>query len=180
MIYFIVLGAAMLFQLRLFTLSPAVSEAGPFHLPQHAVGITPGPSPSRSGFQCPDRSRPARRVRRLQGRSEPRFGWPGIVLTSPFPLLMVAATYPFRRGLIRGHDVTPLVCAEARLLLCFAGLGISYFPYIIPPSNTTWQATAPASSQGFLLIGAVIPIILAYMAYSYWTFAAKFEPGAHH
>jgi cytochrome bd ubiquinol oxidase subunit II len=110
------------------------------------------------------------------------FGWPGIALTSPVPLLMVAVTYLFRRSLQRGHDVTPLLCAEAWFLLCFVGLGISYFPYIIPPSVTIWQAAAPASSQAFLLIGAVvmIPIILIYMAYAYWTFAGKVEPDAHY
>jgi cytochrome d ubiquinol oxidase subunit I len=42
-IYFIVLGAALLFLLRLFARSPALGEAGPPHLPQHAAGITPGP-----------------------------------------------------------------------------------------------------------------------------------------
>jgi cytochrome bd-type quinol oxidase subunit 2 len=104
-----------------------------------------------------------------------------ISITSPFPLLMVAVTFPFLRGL-RGHCVTPLVCAEARFLLCFVGLGISYFPYIIPPSNAIWQAAAPASSQGFLPIGTVImiPIILPYMACSYWTFGDRVEPDAHH
>jgi cytochrome d ubiquinol oxidase subunit II len=109
------------------------------------------------------------------------FGWPGIVLTSPVPLLMAVVTYLLRRGLQRGHDVTPLLCAEAWFLLCFAGLGISYFPYIIPPSVTIWQAAAPAYSQGFLLIGMVvmIPIILTYMAYAYWTFSGKIESGAH-
>ncbi len=95
---------------------------------------------------------------------------------------MVAVTYLFRRGLIRGHCETPLVCAEARFLLCFVGLGISYFPYIIPPSNAIWQAAASASSQGFLPIGTVImiPIILPYMACSYWTFGDRVEPDAHH
>jgi cytochrome d ubiquinol oxidase subunit I len=42
-IYFIVLGAAMLFLLRLFARTPGLGEAGPPHLPQHAAGITPGP-----------------------------------------------------------------------------------------------------------------------------------------
>jgi cytochrome d ubiquinol oxidase subunit II len=93
---------------------------------------------------------------------------------------MVAVAFLSLRGL-RGHCVTPLVCAEARFLLCFVGLGISYFPYIIPPSNAIWQAAAPASSQGFLPIGTVtmIPTILPYMACSYWTFVGKVEPGAH-
>jgi cytochrome d ubiquinol oxidase subunit II len=94
---------------------------------------------------------------------------------------MVAVTFLFPRGL-RRHCVTPLVCAEARFPLCFVDLGISYFPYIIPPPNAIWQAAAPASSQGFLPIGTVImiPIILPYMAYSYWTFVGRVEPGAHH
>jgi cytochrome d ubiquinol oxidase subunit I len=42
-IYFIVLGAAMLFLLRLFARTPSLGDAGPPHLPQHAAGITPGP-----------------------------------------------------------------------------------------------------------------------------------------
>ncbi len=35
---------------------------------------------------------------------------------------------------------------------------ISIFPYIIPPSITIWDAAAPASSQLFALIGALILI----------------------
>jgi cytochrome d ubiquinol oxidase subunit II len=72
-------------------------------------------------------------------------------------------------------------------LLCFVGPGISYFPHIVPPSITIWQAAAPTSSQGFLLTEAVvmipiilIPIILTYMAYSYWTLAGKVEPSARY
>ncbi len=93
---------------------------------------------------------------------------------------MVAVTFPSLPGL-RGHCVTPLVCAEARFLLCFVGLGISYFPYIIPPSNAICQAAALASSQGLLPIGTVImiAIILPYMACSHWTFVGRLEPGAH-
>jgi hypothetical protein len=36
--------------------------------------------------------------------------------------------------------MTPPECTEARFFLCLAGLGISYFPFIIPPSDTIWQA----------------------------------------
>jgi cytochrome d ubiquinol oxidase subunit II len=110
------------------------------------------------------------------------FGWPGIILTSPVPLLMIVVAWQFWRGLARGHDVTPLLCAEAWFLLCFAGLGISFYPYIIPPSVTIWEAAAPVGSQFFLLVGAIVmlPIILGYMAYAYWTFHGKVEPGANY
>jgi cytochrome bd ubiquinol oxidase subunit I len=42
-VYFIVLGAAGLFLLRLFARPPAQGEPGPPRLPQRAAGITPGP-----------------------------------------------------------------------------------------------------------------------------------------
>ncbi|WP_255433059.1 cytochrome d ubiquinol oxidase subunit II, partial [Citrobacter sp. TBCS-14] len=50
------------------------------------------------------------------------------------------------------------------IFLGFSGLGISIWPHIIPPSITLWQAAAPAQSQGFMLVGAllIIPIILVY------------------
>jgi cytochrome d ubiquinol oxidase subunit I len=42
-VYCIVLGAAVVFLLRLFARAPAPGEGGPPQLPQHAAGITPGP-----------------------------------------------------------------------------------------------------------------------------------------
>ncbi|EQD48312.1 Cytochrome bd ubiquinol oxidase, subunit II, partial [mine drainage metagenome] len=67
-------------------------------------------------------------------------------------------------------------------VLCYLGLGISLFPYIVPPDLTLWQAAAPPASQGFLLVGAVVlvPIILAYTAYAYWVFRGKVRPGMHY
>jgi cytochrome bd ubiquinol oxidase subunit II len=67
-------------------------------------------------------------------------------------------------------------------VLCFAGLAISLFPYIAPPSITIWEAAAPPASQAFLLVGAavLIPIILGYTGYSYWVFRGKVRPGMHY
>ncbi|MDD9926705.1 MAG: cytochrome d ubiquinol oxidase subunit II, partial [Rhodospirillaceae bacterium] len=60
----------------------------------------------------------------------------------------------------------------------FAGIGISFYPYMVPPSLTIWQAAAPSESLSFLLVGAVVlvPMILAYTAYSYWVFRGKTDP----
>jgi cytochrome bd ubiquinol oxidase subunit II len=111
------------------------------------------------------------------------FAWPGMALTSPVPLLVAVVAWLFWRALRKDHEVMPLLYAQAWFLLCFVGLGISFYPYIIPPSVTIWQAAAPVGSLDFLLVGAIVmlPIILTYMAYSYWTFVhSKVEPGTQY
>ncbi|MHB8886881.1 MAG: cytochrome d ubiquinol oxidase subunit II [Methylovirgula sp.] len=107
------------------------------------------------------------------------FGWPGILLTSPVPLFVALVAWGFWYGITRRHHFTPLLCAELWFVLCYVGLGISFYPYIVPTSLTIWQAAAPASSQLFLLVGAVImiPIVLAYMAGAYWIFRGKVSSG---
>ncbi len=114
--------------------------------------------------------------------SERWFGWPGILLTSPVPILVALVALLFWRGLSRQHQLTPLLCAQAWFVLCYAGLGISLWPLIVPPDITIWDAAAPPSSQRFLLIGAVVlvPIILAYTGYAYWVFRGKVQPDMHY
>ncbi len=109
------------------------------------------------------------------------FGWPGILLTSPVPILVAVVAWLFWRGLSRQHEVTPLLCAQAWFVLCYAGLGISLWPLMVPPSITIWDAAAPVSSQVFLLVGAVvlIPVILSYTGFAYWVFRGKVRPGMH-
>src|SRR5579875_2624592 len=82
------------------------------------------------------------------------FRWPEILLTSPVPILVALLAWGFWSGLSRRHDLTPFLCAQGWFVLCYAGLGISLFPLIVPPSITIWQAAAPPASQGFLLVGA--------------------------
>ena len=70
-------------------------------------------------------------------------------------------------------------CSSSR----FIGLGISFYPFIVPHSITIWDAAAPDSSLAFLLVGAavLIPAILAYTAYSYWVFRGKIDAaGGYH
>jgi cytochrome d ubiquinol oxidase subunit II len=45
--------------------------------------------------------------------------------------------------------------------------------------SDVWAASAPRSSQIFLLVGVVIivPIILSYTALSYWVFRGKVRHG---
>ena len=110
------------------------------------------------------------------------FGWPGILLTSPVPVLIGLIALGFRIGIRREHHLTPFLCALAVFVMCFAGLGISLFPLIVPPDITIWQAAAPRASQLFILVGAsvLIPLILVYSGFSYWVFRGKVQAGAHY
>ena len=114
--------------------------------------------------------------------SERWFGWPGILLTSPVPILVALLAWRFWRGLQRGEEVAPFLCALGWFVLCYAGLGISLFPLMVPPDVTIWQAAAPPATQEFLLAGAavLIPIILAYTAHAYGVFRGKVRAGAHY
>lgn len=107
------------------------------------------------------------------------FAFPAIVYVAPVPLFVLLAAASLAHGLRRHHDVQPFASALALFVLSFIGLGISFYPYIVPPSITIWDAAAPDSSLSFLLVGAVvlIPLILAYTAYSYWVFRGKVRDG---
>ncbi len=107
------------------------------------------------------------------------FGWPGILLTSPVPILLALLAVGFWRGLALRHHLTPFLCVLGWFVLCFAGLGISVYPHIVPPGITLWDAAAPPQSQAFLLVGAsvLVPIILIYTGFSYHIFRGKVRHG---
>ena len=81
----------------------------------------------------------------------------------------------FFASLARRHHYTPFLMTLAVFTLSLAGLGISLFPYVVPPKITIWDAAAPDASLKFMLPGALVmvPIILAYTGYSYWVFRGK-------
>ena len=107
------------------------------------------------------------------------FSLPNLFYLSPVPLLTALAAYTCWRGLERRHDSTPFVSAIAMFLLGFIGLAISNLPYLVPPSVTIWDAAAHPSSQLFMLVGVLLllPIILAYTVFVYWTFRGKVRAG---
>lgn len=103
------------------------------------------------------------------------FGWPQSLLVVPVPILVLYAAYRLIAGLRARRELSPFLAAQSLFVLSFMGLGISFYPNIVPHSVSIWAAAAPDNSLGFLLVGAVvlIPIILAYTAYSYWVFRGK-------
>jgi cytochrome d ubiquinol oxidase subunit II len=103
------------------------------------------------------------------------FDFPQILYAAPVPLLVVACLYALRRGLNERREVSPFFAAQGFFILSYIGIGISFYPYIVPPSLSIWDAAAPEKSQLFLLIGTMVlvPLILAYTAYAYWVFRGK-------
>ncbi len=109
--------------------------------------------------------------------------WPRVLFVAPVPVLVALLAVAFWRSLAQDHrHLTPLLCALGWFFLSFTGLGISVWPYIVPPGITIWDASSPPSSQIFLLVGAavLIPIILAYTGYSYWVFRGKIGAETHY
>ena len=95
-----------------------------------------------------------------------------MVMLSPVPLATAATICGLWLSLKKRWRYWPFLLGAAIFFLCYTGLAVSLFPYIIPPSITLWQAAAAPESQLFMLYGAIpiLPIILGYTAYSYYVF----------
>lgn len=106
------------------------------------------------------------------------FNLPGSLWTLCVPALMAVLTWTLFTGLKGGADSQPFLAALGIFATCFVGLGISFFPMMVPPSLTIWQAAAPDKSLAFALVGALflLPVILGYTAYAYWVFRGKMDP----
>ena len=107
------------------------------------------------------------------------FTWPNLLYLSPVPLLAAAATVLCWYGLTTKHDTVPFFSAIGMFLLGYLGLAISNAPYLVPPSLTIWDTAAVPASQIFTLVGTLImlPVILGYTAFVYWTFRGKVREG---
>ncbi len=104
--------------------------------------------------------------------------WPAIIYSAFVPVLVIICAWLLFTGLATGKDRQPFLAGLGIFVVSFVGLGISFYPYIVPPSITIWAAAAPDKSLAFLLVGAValVPLILLYTGYSYWVFRGKVDP----
>lgn len=108
--------------------------------------------------------------------------FPGVLATAQVPLATLLVTFLFFRSLRLRKDAQPFFWALALFGLCLVGLGISIWPNVIPARVTIWEAAAPYRSQLFMLVGAavMVPVILAYTAWSYWVFRGKVGHDGYH
>lgn len=108
------------------------------------------------------------------------FTFPQLLFVLPVPTLVFILAVVLGWGIVKRKDNVPFLATIGIFLLCFAGLGIGISPYIVPRAVTIAEAAAPDKSLMFMLVGALIllPMILAYTAYSYWVFRGKVDPEA--
>jgi cytochrome d ubiquinol oxidase subunit II len=103
------------------------------------------------------------------------FSWPSIVWLSPVPVVTALLVAGLWRALARGRDVAPFIFAMGLFAMCYLGLAVSLFPYVVPHALTLWEAAGAPQAQAFLLVGTLflLPVIFTYTAWSYWVFRGK-------
>jgi cytochrome d ubiquinol oxidase subunit II len=106
------------------------------------------------------------------------FAFPTAIFSVIVPLLVAACAWALWDGLRKHKHLQTFLAAQGLFALCYAGIGISFYPYIVPGALTIKEAASPDSSLAFLLVGAVIliPVILIYTGYAYWVFRGKVDP----
>jgi cytochrome bd ubiquinol oxidase subunit II len=106
------------------------------------------------------------------------FSRPRIYFVWVFPLLGTLATVLLARSLrARRGESLPLIYSIILFLSGFIGLATSLYPYLIPPSITLRDAASQHETLRFILWGAaiVLPVVLAYIIYSYSVFRGKVQ-----
>lgn len=110
------------------------------------------------------------------------FGSPAaLLLLMVVPLVCLAAfvlidrylahfPYPHHFG-----EWIPLAGAAMIFVMCFIGLGYSFFPDIVPGQIDIWQAASAPEALWFILYGTIIvlPTILFYTLFAYRVFWGK-------
>ncbi|HEU0069765.1 MAG TPA: cytochrome d ubiquinol oxidase subunit II [Alphaproteobacteria bacterium] len=108
------------------------------------------------------------------------FSWPNIAYLSPVPIATALLTLGLWRALATRRELAPLLYSFGLFALSYLGLAISLWPNVVPPGISIWQAASAPVSQLFMLVGAalVVPVMLGYIAYSYWLFRGKVRADA--
>lgn len=103
------------------------------------------------------------------------FSLPGILYLIPVPIIVVALFYLMGKDLKTDREYRPFLLTVAMFLVGYLGVCYAIFPHIVPYSMTIYEAAAADTSLSFMLIGAgiMLPIILSYTAYAYYTFKGK-------
>jgi cytochrome d ubiquinol oxidase subunit II len=114
------------------------------------------------------------------GLAWPDLRWGRLLALSPVPVLVAAASIAIVTSIRSGATFAPFGFTVGLFALGYFGLGFSLYPMVVPYSVTIWEAAAAPNSQWLLLVGTafLLPIILAYTAYTYWVFRGKVQADA--
>ena len=94
------------------------------------------------------------------------------------PLLLAVCAFGLWHGLTTDKHLQPFLAALGLFVLSFAGIGISFYPYIVPGALTIPRPRRPThrSASCWSAPLVLVPIILAYTGYAYWVFRGKVDP----
>ncbi len=103
------------------------------------------------------------------------FSFPGILYLAPMPIIVILLFFFMRKDLTTEREYRPFLLTVALFLMGYIGVCFAIFPYIVPYQMTIYEAAAADTSLSFMLIGAgiMLPIILSYTAFAYYTFKGK-------
>jgi cytochrome d ubiquinol oxidase subunit II len=107
------------------------------------------------------------------------FSWPNMGWFMPVPVLVAWTMWRLSKALRGSNDASPFMYTLLLIFLGYSGLGLSMWPYIVPPGMSIYDAAGPPQSLGFALVGAllIVPLILMYTAWGYWVFRGKVRRG---
>jgi len=92
------------------------------------------------------------------------------IYLSPIPALAIINAVLLWQAVMRRAEYAPFILALTFFALGFVGLVLGIWPNIIPPNLSIWDAAAPPSSQGFVLVGTLI-MMPAVLGYTYWAYS---------
>jgi cytochrome bd ubiquinol oxidase subunit II len=107
------------------------------------------------------------------------FSLPNFYYLLPIPLctlgLFIVLWYDLYFGT---QEMRPFWVSMGIFLMGYIGFGLSIYPWIVPFQYSIHEAAASGPGLSLLLVGVVplLPLILGYMAYSYYIFRGK----SHH
>jgi cytochrome d ubiquinol oxidase subunit II len=107
---------------------------------------------------------------------------PQIYWVAPVPIVTAAVSLSLLHGILNARNSKPFWLAIALFFLGMSGLGVTIWPYVVPPGLTIWDAAAPERSQIFMLVGVAItmPLIIGYTVWAYWVFRGKVADEGYH
>jgi cytochrome d ubiquinol oxidase subunit II len=105
------------------------------------------------------------------------FSLPDFYYYASLPALALFAFTMLFRSLAQRRTVAPFVWTLLIFVASFAGLGATFFPYLVPGTITVFEAAAAPNTLVFMLaiVSFFIPIMIFYNAYQYAVFSGKLE-----
>jgi cytochrome d ubiquinol oxidase subunit II len=107
---------------------------------------------------------------------------PQIYWVAPVPIVTAVVSLSLLHGILNERNSKPFWLSIALFFLGMSGLGVTIWPYVVPPGLTIWDAAAPERSQIFMLVGVALtmPLIIGYTAWAYWVFRGKVADEGYH